>query len=167
MRGLCFKSSLGSYRIKFNGYGQTRKEFQLTCSLSECKNADSVSLDIPGGVELTTIPVSTTSEVYMKMNEINLILTTEDGYSQSASISSVNVMTTTDFKSFSGKWSITVPWKIDSVSTVLIAHFGASVNFMSGVDVVIEDGYVCVGKSKYGAQKRLLEYQEHRVDYLT
>ncbi len=125
----------------------------VACSLSECKNADSVSLDIPGGVELTTIPVSTTSEVYMKMNEINLILTTEDGYSQSASISSGNVMTTTDFKSFSGKWSITVPWKIDSVSTVLIAHFGASVNFMSGVDVVIEDGYVCVGKSKYGAQE--------------
>ena len=52
------------------------------------------------------------------------------------------------------------------MSTVLIAHFGASVNFMSGVDVVIEDGYVCVGKSKYGA-KRLLEYQEHRVEYLT
>ena len=44
-------------------------------------------MNIPGGVEVRTVPVSITSEAYVKMNEINLAFTTEDGYHQSASIS--------------------------------------------------------------------------------
>ena len=107
-------------------------------------------MNIPGGVELRTVPVSITSEAYVKMNEINLAFTTEDGYHQSASISRVNVMASTDFRTFSGQWSVTVPWQFEAMSNVINADFDASVDLSTGVDVVIDEFYVCAGKSKYG-----------------
>ena len=64
----------------------------------------------------------------MKMNEINLAFATEDGYHQSTSISRVNVMASADFRTFSGQWSVTVPWHL-AMSNVIIADFDSSVIF--------------------------------------
>ena len=131
------------------------ERISVVSSLFEHKNAGSISMNIPGGVELRTVPVSITSEAYVKMNEINLAFTTEDGYHQSASISRVNVMASADFRTFSGQWSVTVPWQFEAMSNVIIADFDASVDLSTGVDVVIDEFYVCAGKSKYGAQEAI------------
>ena len=44
------------------------ERISVVSSLFEHKNAGSISMNIPGGVELRTVPVSITSEAYVKMN---------------------------------------------------------------------------------------------------
>ena len=155
MRGLCCKSSFGVTDSKSIVTGKLER-ISVVSSLFEHKNAGSISMNIPGGVEVRTVPVSITSEAYVKMNEINLAFTTEDGYHQSASISRVNVMASADFRTFSGQWSVTVPWQFEAMSNVIIADFDSSVDLSTGVDVVIDEFYVCPVKVNT-ARKKLFE----------
>ena len=48
-------------------------------------------------------------------------------------------MASTDFRTFSGQWSVTVPWQFEAMSNVIIADFDSSVDLSTGVDVVIDE----------------------------
>ena len=131
------------------------ERLSVICSLFERKNAGSIHMNIPGGFELGTVSESSTGEAQLKMNEINLAFATENGYHQAASISSVNIIFSADFKIFSGKCAMAVPWQVDLGSNVITAHFGASLDLSNGVDVVLDEVYICAGRSNYGAQEAI------------